>query len=171
MRRGCFHASVVTLPSGQCYLKRKQSAPLPGAASKQEGGMTVSVIDPVSHPKKTTPKGTGKMIVHDSENFHVWIHGPDHPGEKGPMHKHSADQFFVCVQGEITYNFPDRPSATLTPGMMIVIPKGDFYQIENRGTVDTILVGSRAEPGKNPRFSEKGAVVTDKNLKEAGANY
>ncbi len=133
--------------------------------------MTIKVVDPISHPKKTSAKGTGKMILHDSPNFHVWIHGPDLPGERGPMHKHTADQFFVCVQGEITYNFPDQPSATLSPGMMIIIPEGDFYQIENKGTIETIMVGSRAEPGTKPRLSEAGKVVDATNLAEAGAHY
>ncbi len=133
--------------------------------------MTIKVVDPITHPKKTNRKGAGKMILHDSPTFHAWIHGPDHPGEKGPMHKHTADQIFICVQGEVTYNFPDQPSATLRPGMMIIIPKGDFYQIENKGSVETILVGGRAEPGKKPRFSEKGAVVDETNIVEAGAKY
>jgi mannose-6-phosphate isomerase-like protein (cupin superfamily) len=133
--------------------------------------MTIKVVDPITHPKKSSAKGAGKMILHDSPNFHVWIHGPDHPGEKGPMHKHTADQIFVCVQGEVTYNFPNQASETLRPGMMIVIPAGDFYQIENKGTVDTLLLGGRAEAGRLPRFSEKGAAVNEKNILEAGAKY
>lgn len=133
--------------------------------------MTIKVIDPITHPKKSSAKGAGKMILHDSPNFHCWIHGPDKPGEKGPMHKHTADQIFVCVQGEATYNFPSQPSATLKPGMMIVIEKGDFYQIENKGSVDALLVGGRCEPGAKPRFSEKGDIVTEKNIAEAGAHY
>ena len=116
------------------------------------------------------PRGHTKKVLHDGDNFHVWIHG-DEPTTKGPMHKHTADQIFICVQGEVTYNFPDQPSATLRPGMMIIIPKGDFYQIENKGSVETILVGGRAEPGKKPRFSEKGAVVDETNIVEAGAKY
>ena len=131
--------------------------------------MSIKVVDPFTHPKKVDRSTAGKMLLHDSENFHCWIHGPDHPGERGPMHKHTADQMFVCVQGEITYNFPDKPSAILTPGMCIIIPKGEFYQIENRGTQETILVGTRAEPGTKPRLGTKDQIVTEKNWDEEGA--
>ena len=129
--------------------------------------MTISVVEPI----KDARKQKGKQVLHDSSNYHVWIHGPDAPGDKGPMHKHTADQTFICVKGEATYNFPDGTSETLSPGMMIIIPKGDFYQIENKSAADFILVGSRAEPYKNPRFSEDAAVVDETTRFKAGANY
>ena len=131
--------------------------------------MTIKVVDPIKAANRV--HGAGKQVLHDSANYHAWIHGPDAPGDKGPMHKHTADQTFICLKGVATYNFPDGSSAKLTPGMMIIIPKGDFYQIENAGTEDMILVGSRAEPYAKPRFTTDEEVVDTKTRFNAGANY
>jgi mannose-6-phosphate isomerase-like protein (cupin superfamily) len=115
--------------------------------------VTISIVDVKNFPE--LPHGTGKKLFFDSPGFHVWIHAGDAPGEKTPMHKHTADQTFYCVSGEATYNFPDRPSEKLRPGMMIIIPKGDFYQIENSGPDYLCLLGTRAETYKKPRFNPK----------------
>jgi quercetin dioxygenase-like cupin family protein len=106
------------------------------------------------------PRGHTKKVLHDGDNFHVWIHG-DEPRTKGPMHKHTADQTFYCVQGECTFHFADGPDQKLTPGCVVVIPKGQFYQLDNTGTEYMILLGSRAEKAGNPRFGAKNEVVTE----------
>ena len=51
----------------------------------------------------------------------------------GPMHKHTADQLFYCVQGECTYHFPNGDTEVLGPGMVVTIPKGQLYQLHNTG--------------------------------------
>ena len=105
------------------------------------------------------PRGHTKKVLHDGDNFHVWIHG-DEPRTKGPMHKHTADQIFYCLQGECTFHFSDGPDQKLTPGC-VVVPKGQFYQLDNTGADYMILLGSRAEKAGNPRFSEKNELVTE----------
>lgn len=96
--------------------------------------------------------GHSKKVLFSSDHFHTWVHG-DYPGTKGPMHKHSADQQFYCVRGECTFHFPDGSSRKLTPGMLVTIPAGQLYQLDNTGEEYMILLGARAEPAGNPRFS------------------
>jgi mannose-6-phosphate isomerase-like protein (cupin superfamily) len=96
-------------------------------------------------------KGHGKKILFNSNGFHTWIHG-DYSGDKGVMHKHSADQTFYCVEGECTFHFPDGPSRKLTAGMLVHIDAGSLYQLENTGEGYMALLGNRAENGKNPRY-------------------
>ena len=118
----------------------------------------IIVVDPLDFTPEQLKKRR-KRLVHDAPGYHVWVHGPDKPGETGPMHKHTADQTFQCVQGEATYHFPDGTSAKITPGMMIVIPAGNLYSIENSGTEDLVLTGSRAESsGKASLTAEEGVV-------------
>ena len=106
------------------------------------------------------PRGHTKKVLHDGDNFHVWIHG-DEPTTKGPMHKHTADQTFYCLQGECTFHFSDGPDQKLTPGCVVVVPKGQYYQLDNTGKDYMILLGSRAEKAGNPRFGAKDEVVTE----------
>ena len=131
--------------------------------------MTISIFDHRTIPQKV--KGSGKQVLFDSPQYHVWIHGPDAPGDKGPMHKHTADETFYVVQGEATFHFPNRESGKLTPGMMIVIPKDDYYQIESTGKEDMVLFGTRAEPFDLPRFTEDDKIVDQTTRFKAGANY
>jgi mannose-6-phosphate isomerase-like protein (cupin superfamily) len=93
--------------------------------------------------------GHSKKVLFTSDHFHTWVHG-DYPGTKGPMHKHTADQQFYCVRGECTFHFPDAPSRKLTPGVLVTIPAGQLYQLDNTGDEST---------GK-PRFTGKDEVVT-----------
>lgn len=102
--------------------------------------------------------GHSKKVLFTSEHFHTWVHG-DYPGTKGPMHKHTADQQFYCVKGECTFRFPDRSSRKLTPGMLVTIPAGQLYQLDNTGEEYMILLGARAEPAGNPRFSANDKIV------------
>jgi hypothetical protein len=69
------------------------------------------------------------------------------------MHKHTADQQFYCVKGQRTFHFPDAPSRALNSGMLVIIPAGQLYQLDNTGNEYMILLGARAEPAGNPRFS------------------
>jgi len=76
------------------------------------------------------------------------------------MHKHTADQQFYCVKGECTFHFPDGSSRKLTLGMLATIPAGQLYQLDNTGDEYMILLGARAEPAGNPRFTGNDQVVT-----------
>jgi mannose-6-phosphate isomerase-like protein (cupin superfamily) len=89
--------------------------------------------------------GHSKKVLFTSDHFHTWVHG-DYPGTKGPMHKHSADQQFYCVKGQCTFHFPDAPSRALNAGMLVTIPAGQLYQLDNTGNEYMILLGARAEP-------------------------
>ena len=46
------------------------------------------------------------------------------------MHRHTADQAFYGLQGECFINFPDGTRQSITPGVLVVIPKGQYYQQE-----------------------------------------
>ena len=118
--------------------------------------MTVSIIDAKNYPRLV--EGKGKKILFDSPDFHVWIHGT-YAGHIGTMHKHTADETFFCIEGEATFHFKDRAPEKLTPGMLIVIPKGDFYVIENSGSGYLNLLGTRCETNKKPRFGEAGNLM------------
>jgi predicted metal-dependent enzyme (double-stranded beta helix superfamily)/mannose-6-phosphate isomerase-like protein (cupin superfamily) len=102
--------------------------------------------------------GHSKKVLFSSEHFHTWIHG-DYPGTKGPMHKHTADQQFYCIKGECTFHFPDGSARKLLPGMLVTIPAGQLYQLDNTGDEYMILLGARAEPAAKPRFSPDDHVV------------
>ena len=104
--------------------------------------------------------GHSKKVLFSSDHFHTWIHG-DYPGTKGPMHKHSADQQFYCVKGECTFHFPDGSSRKLTPGMLVAIPAGQLYQLDNTGDKYMILLGARAESAGKPRYSKDNQEVGD----------
>lgn len=120
--------------------------------------MSAKFVDVQNYP--LLPTGHSKKVLHDGDHFHVWIHG-DMPGTIGPMHRHTADQIFYCLQGECTFHFPEEPSQKLTPGMVVIVPKGQFYQLDNTGEQYMILLGSRAEKMGNPRFGKKNEVVTE----------
>ena len=100
-----------------------------------------------------------KGTLFSSNHYHVWVHVDTVPDKKGPMHKHSADEIFYCVQGECTIHFPNGESEKLTPGRLVVIPKDQFYQLHNTGTDNMILLGSRGEPSGKARHSEGGKVI------------
>jgi mannose-6-phosphate isomerase-like protein (cupin superfamily) len=102
--------------------------------------------------------GHSKKVLFTSDHFHTWVHG-DYPGTKGPMHKHTADQQFYCVKGQCTFHFPDARSRALNPGMLVTIPAGQLYQLDNTGEEYMILLGARAEAAANPRFNGKDEEV------------
>ncbi len=121
--------------------------------------MAVEFFDVMHEPELEA--GHSKKVLFSSDHFHTWIHG-DYPGTKGPMHRHTADQIFYCAQGECTFTFPDGTRKALKAGHVVVVPKGEFYELENTGDEYMILLGCRAEPNKKPRFGL--------NEEEVGAN-
>jgi hypothetical protein len=44
--------------------------------------------------------------------------------------------------------------------MLVTIPAGQLYQLDNTGDEYMILLGARAEPAGKPRFTGKDQVVT-----------
>ncbi|MEE8563206.1 MAG: cupin domain-containing protein, partial [Alphaproteobacteria bacterium] len=92
--------------------------------------MAVEFMDLLGEPELEI--GHAKKVLFSSDHFHTWIHG-DYPGTKGPMHSHTADQIFYCVQGQCTFHFHDRDSQAINPGQMVLIPKGHHYQLDNTG--------------------------------------
>jgi mannose-6-phosphate isomerase-like protein (cupin superfamily) len=104
--------------------------------------------------------GHSKKVLFSSDHFHTWIHG-DYPGTQGPMHKHTADQQFYCIKGECTFHFPDGSSRKLTPGMLVTIPAGQLYQLDNTGAEYMILLGARAEPAGQPRYGKDDRRVSE----------
>ena len=120
--------------------------------------MAVEFMDLLGEPKLDI--GHSKKVLFSSDHFHTWIHG-DYPGTKGPMHSHTADQVFYCVQGQCTFHFQDRDSQAINPGQMVLIPKGHHYQLHNTWDVYLVLMCSRAEAAGKPRFGTKGEEVGD----------
>ena len=106
--------------------------------------MAVQFMDLLEEPELQI--GHSKKVLFSSDHFHTWIHG-DYPGTKGPMHSHTADQIFYCVQGQCTFHFPDRESQAINPGQMVLIPKGHHYQLDNTGDEYLILMGSHGRTG------------------------
>lgn len=122
--------------------------------------MTVQFADVVG--QKKLKLGHSKRVLIRTPDFHVWVHA-DEPGTKGPMHTHTADETFYCLQGECTFTLKEasgkRYSRKLTPGMIVMIPKGDFYQLHNTGDEYLVLLGTRGETDKLPRFGKAGETV------------
>ncbi len=118
--------------------------------------MTIQYLDILKEPELEI--GDSKKVLFSSDSFHTWIHG-DYPGTKGPMHKHTADQFFFCMQGECTFHFPDGSTRSVGVGQMALIPAGDFYQLDNTGDEYMLLLGARAEPAGNPRYGVTDELV------------
>jgi mannose-6-phosphate isomerase-like protein (cupin superfamily) len=122
--------------------------------------MTVQFADVVG--QKKLKLGHSKRVLIRTPDFHVWVHA-DEPGTKGPMHTHTADETFYCLQGECTFTLKEasgkRYKRKLTPGMIVMIPKGDFYQLHNTGDEYLVLLGTRGETDKLPRFGKAGETV------------
>jgi quercetin dioxygenase-like cupin family protein len=118
--------------------------------------MGAQFVDCANYPKLEGP--STKEVLFSGTGYHVWLH-VDEPGKKGPMHKHTADQLFYCVQGECTYHFPNGETQKLGPGMLVTIPAGQLYQLDNTGTETMILLGSRAEDAGNARHTRDDDVI------------
>jgi mannose-6-phosphate isomerase-like protein (cupin superfamily) len=130
-------------------------------APLQKKVMEALFVDIKNQPPLTGHSTKGTLFT--SDHYHVWVHIDAEPGKKGPMHKHSADEIFYCVQGECTIHFPNGDSEKLKPGMLVVLPKDQFYQLHNTGSENMILLGSRGEPSGKERHSEGGKAI--KNVK------
>lgn len=124
--------------------------------------MSIEVVDLNNHPAMDPESGHIKKVLYKSEGYHVWLH-VDEPGTKGPMHKHTADQTFLCLRGECTVHLPTGTKKKLTPGAIIIIPKGELYQLENTGDATMVLLGNRGEAYENPRFDATGKPVVAGN--------
>lgn len=122
--------------------------------------MTVQFADVLGQKKLRL--GHSKRVLIRTPDFHVWVHA-DEPGTKGPMHTHTADETFYCLQGECTFTLKEssgkRYKRKLRPGMIVMIPKGDFYQLHNTGDDYLVLLGTRGETDKLPRFGKAGETV------------
>ena len=75
------------------------------------------------------------------------------------MHRHTADQAFYGLQGECYINFPDGTRQSITPGVLVVIPKGQYYQQEAPSHTGYVFLGSRAETYSNSRFGPEGQEI------------
>jgi len=120
--------------------------------------MPIEFVDLNNHPAMSPETGHIKKVLYKSDGYHVWLH-VDEPGTKGPMHKHTADQTFFCLKGQCTIHLPDGSKKTLTAGTMVIIPKGELYQLENTGDGTMVLLGNRGEAYENPRFDARGQPV------------
>jgi mannose-6-phosphate isomerase-like protein (cupin superfamily) len=120
--------------------------------------MKAQFVDVRNHPELSGH--STKDVLFKSDTYHVWVH-IDEPGKMGPMHKHSADELFYCVQGECTFHFPNGEQEKLKPGMVVTIPEGQFYQLENTGAERMILLGSRGEASGKVRRAVNEAVITN----------
>ncbi len=58
---------------------------------------------------------------------------------------------FTAFKANARFTFP-TPVARADPGMLVTIPAGQLYQLDNTGSDYMILLGARAEPAGNPRF-------------------
>jgi mannose-6-phosphate isomerase-like protein (cupin superfamily) len=117
--------------------------------------MTVELFDVLNAPE--IPKDGRKKVLFNSDRYQVWIHG-EWPGNEtaNHMHKHSADEMFYCLRGACVFHLPDGSKKELTPGKMVVIPKGDLYRIENTGGGYLALLGTRAESDGMQRWDAAG---------------
>jgi len=122
--------------------------------------MPVKRIDVSVHPSVKGIVGLGKHdnLLFNSATSHVWIHNSP-PGDKGPMHRHTADQTFYGLEGECWLNFPDGTRQSITPGVLVVIPKGQYYQQEAPSHTGYVFLGTRAETYENSRFGPEGQEI------------
>jgi len=120
--------------------------------------MAAEFIDLNEHPSMRADMKHIKKPLFNTDSFHCWIHA-DEPGTKGPMHRHTADQTFFCLEGECTFHFSNGTKRKLTPGMIVMIPKGEYYQLENTGDSDMVMLGNRAEAYERARFNLTGQEI------------
>jgi mannose-6-phosphate isomerase-like protein (cupin superfamily) len=122
--------------------------------------MPVKRIDVSEHPSVKGIVGLGKHnnLLFNSATSHVWIHNSP-AGDKGPMHRHTADQTFYGLEGECWLNFPDGTRQSITPGVLVVIPKGQYYQQEAPSHTGYVFLGTRAETYENSRYGPEGQEI------------
>ncbi len=99
---------------------------------------TVDLLEMAAQPEaRRTP-------LIDGPRFAAWFHIYKNPGQHDEMHCHNADQVFYCISGECTMHFPDGSKSVLRPGMAALITAASFYQLENSGTGNMVMLGARA---------------------------
>ena len=103
--------------------------------------------------------GHSKKVLFTSDHFHTWVHG-DYPEPRVPCTSTPPTSSFTAIKGECTFHFPDGSSRKLTPGVLVTIPAGQLYQLDNTGDEYMILLGARAEAAAKPRFTGNDQVVT-----------
>ena len=127
--------------------------------------MRIEIINPrevvdrtQQRTRRTKPGPTRRTDLLMTRRFHSWLLRFGEPGERDEMHCHNEDETFVCIEGECTMSFPDGGKGVLKPGMAALIPGGLFYQLENTGSGELILMGSRSgarETTKNIPYEDK----------------
>ena len=74
----------------------------------------------------------------------------------------------LCDQTECFINFPDGTRQSITPGVLVVIPKGQYYQQEAPSHTGYVFLGSRAETYSNSRFGPEGQIKAGDELAAVG---
>jgi hypothetical protein len=122
--------------------------------------MPAKRIDINEHPgMKSAGAGKHDRLLFNSDNFHVWIHNSV-PGRQGTRCTDIRRiKAFYGLQGECLINFPDGTRQSITPGVLVVIPKGQYYQQEAPSHTGYVFMGSRAETYSNSRFGPEGQEI------------
>jgi len=107
--------------------------------------MPVTFLKIEDHPVLKGESTLTKNILFETKDFHAWIHCYKDPGDKDDLHCHNADQTVLILKGECTMGTPGK-AAKLLPGSFAMIPKGEFYQLENSGAGPMVLLATRAAP-------------------------
>src|SRR5262245_35214721 len=116
----------------------------------------IEIIDPLT--KVDRSKNRTELMM--TRRFHSWLLRYGQPGQLDKMHCHNEDETFVCVEGECTMTYEDGGRALRTPGMDALSPGGAFYQVQNTGKGEMILMGSRSgsrEATKNIKYEDRQA--------------
>ena len=104
--------------------------------------MEITFLKLDEHPVLTGESTQVKNILFATNDFHAWIHCYK-IGAKDDLHCHNADQTFLVLKGECTMGTPEK-IMKLPHGTFVMIPKGQFYQLENAGDGPMILLATRA---------------------------
>ena len=103
--------------------------------------MPIKVVDLKAMAAET--ESCRRQVLMNGPRFHTWLHIYFEPGERDEMHCHNADESFAVIEGECTMYFPDGTKEVMRPGMVALIPGGQFYQLENTGSGRMVLMGNR----------------------------
>jgi mannose-6-phosphate isomerase-like protein (cupin superfamily) len=103
--------------------------------------MPIKVVDLKEMARQPKPK---RQVLINGPRLHAWFHPYLEPGQKDEMHCHNQDQTFICLEGECTMRFLDGSKEVLGPNMVAVITGGSFYQLENTGSGQMVLMGCRS---------------------------
>jgi mannose-6-phosphate isomerase-like protein (cupin superfamily) len=107
--------------------------------------MSITFLRIEEHPVMKGESTVTKNILFETRDSHAWIHCYKNPGDKDDLHCHNADQTVLILKGECTMGLVDG-SRKLTPGDFAMIPKGEFYQLQNSGNGPMVLLATRGAP-------------------------